>query len=296
MGTLDSWPETGTETVLPMSDCRAGGSAGNSALALAGINRPCLLISSAGNDQIGLWLTSCFAHIDHKISVIDCATTISTGIVHTGGERTFFTSNGHLEQFSITEIEELLTECNIDKELVLLSGVFLSPPLRSRYSKLIDLLKTRGCRLAIDPGWPPGGWDKATRREILGWFSRCDHVLINDKEAAAITMETTPERCIAQLAKLLPETTVVIKNGKSGALAMADKVLCYANSAEITPFDTIGAGDCFNAGYLHSVLLGEDLQQNLHSGVVVAAAAIASFPRVYTLPETLDQPIMGEKH
>src|SRR5581483_8561139 len=83
MGPLGQWPKVGTEIVLPHSEIRIGGAAGNTALALAALGAPHRLIASVGDDIFGRWLQSGFAAADWAVA--EGATTVSVGIVDPGG-------------------------------------------------------------------------------------------------------------------------------------------------------------------------------------------------------------------
>ncbi len=288
IGPLTSWPEIGTETVLPMSDLRPGGSAGNSALALKGLGIPFTLVSAVGRDRIGSWLARNFGESAESWITIDGPTTVTIGIVHEGGERTFLTTYGHLESFTIDHILPSLDELPAGGGIALLSGVFLSPLLQARYGELIDRLHQSGYSLAVDPGWPSGGWSDAVRRESFEWFSQCRHVLINEKEALALSNEENVTSALAVLADRLPNRcSVVIKNGPDGALIQQGGEVHTIRAPAVNPFDTIGAGDCFNAGYLHAIGENRSPRDAVEAGVRTAAAAITSFPRHYPDAETI---------
>ena len=47
-------------------------------------------------------------------------------------------------------------------------------------------LAARGFSVALDTGWPPRGWDEATRATVAGWLARCDHVLLNEIECLSL--------------------------------------------------------------------------------------------------------------
>ncbi len=282
IGPLASWPEIGTETVLPMSDLRPGGSAGNSALALKGLGAPFTLVSAVGRDRIGSWLARNFDESAESWITIDAPTTVTIGIVHEDGERTFLTTYGHLESFTIDHILPSLNARPSGGGIALLSGVFLSPLLQARYGELIHRLHQLGYSLAIDPGWPTGGWSDAVRRESFEWFSQCRHVLINEKEALALTSEETVKTAAAVLGeRLSSRCSVVIKNGPDGALVQQGSDVHTTPAPVVDPFDTIGAGDCFNAGYLHAIGEGRPPRDAIEAGVRTASAAITSFPRRY---------------
>ena len=57
LGPLSSWPQAGTETLMERSELRAGGSAGNAALAVSYLGGHARLLSVVGNDESGAWLS-----------------------------------------------------------------------------------------------------------------------------------------------------------------------------------------------------------------------------------------------
>src|SRR6516162_6912579 len=56
LGPISGWPRIGTETVVERSELRAGGSAGNAALAVSYLGGDSQLLSVVGNDEPGAWL------------------------------------------------------------------------------------------------------------------------------------------------------------------------------------------------------------------------------------------------
>jgi sugar/nucleoside kinase (ribokinase family) len=76
------------------------------------------------------------------------------------------------------------------------------------------------------------------------------------------------------LAELCP--LVVIKDGAQGAYAGARRHVTYASAIPVTPVDTTGAGDCFNAGFLAAWLDGLPLDECLRWGNVVGGLSTLS--------------------
>ncbi len=281
LGKIDKWPDTGTETILPMSDFRPGGSAGNTALALKGLGKPFTLLSAVGNDDIGAWLSSKYGEDSICWPKIEAPTTITTGIIHQTSERTFFTSAGHLEEFSVDHILPFL-DMGSENSIALLSGVFLSSLLKANYNLLIDRLIELNYDIAIDPGWPSEGWSDSVCKETYSWFEKCTYILINDKEVCGITRENDLQKALAIFSEKLPEqTTIVIKNGPKGACLHFNGRTERVDAPNIDPFDTIGAGDCFNAGFLSHIGNGYNEIDALQAGVLTASNAIGTFPRSY---------------
>jgi len=280
LGTVDGWPAIGTETLMERSEMRAGGSAGNTALAMRYLGAPCLLLSEVGNDSFGGWLAQQFSDVSTDLHGCDAATSISTGIIHGCGERTFFTTRGHLEKLCWQNIRQQIHPAPFPGAIALLTGVFLLPRMRAVYDEIIARLRDLGYQIALDTGWPSGGWTEAIRGEMLDWVAACDHILLNEIEVTALAGEDDLDRAMQRLAPALrPNATLVAKTGPEGAVGMQSGNRVARAAPLVEPFDTIGAGDSFNAGYLDARLRGAALGDALNAGCQTASRVIARFPR-----------------
>ena len=59
---------------------------------------------------------------------------------------------------------------------------------------------------------------------------------------------------------------VVVKLGRRGALAQRGKERVVSPPMQVVAVDTVGAGDSFDAGFLHEYVRGSDLETCLASG------------------------------
>ena len=280
LGPLSTWPRVGTETVLEHSELRAGGSAGNAALAVSYLGGASRLLSVVGNDDLGSWLQGQFQGLGASLQVCDAATTLTVGLIHSCGERTFFTTRGHLDKLSYEILRPRLTPAPHSNSIALLSGAFLTPALRREYPRLIRDLSALGFSVALDTNWPPEDWDAGLRAEVTSWIARCDHILLNELELASWADSTDLTVAIDRVTpQLKPGATLVVKAGARGAVGVQGgrRFDCAAPTATI--FDTIGAGDSFNAGYLLARLNGCPLYDALAAGCNTASTIIARFPR-----------------
>jgi len=240
----------------------------------------CRLLSVTGQDAAGRWLREQFAGIDAVLEECPATTTLSVGVLHDSGERTFFTTRGHLEHLSLALVRRHLGRRLERPAIALLSGAFLTPALRADYPALIEELRRLGYAVAIDTNWPPQDWDAALRAEVRGWIRHCDHVLLNELEVRRLADCEQLAEALAQLVAVLrPGATLVVKRGAAGALAMQDGRRCEVPAPRAAVFDSIGAGDGFNAGYLLARLAGAELSPTLAAGCQAATAIIARFPR-----------------
>jgi ribokinase len=287
MGPVEGWPAIGTETIVPRSETRLGGSAGNTLLAMRCLGAECRLLSHTGNDMFGAWLAGQVERLGGTLGSVDAPTSITTAIIHECGERSFFTTRGHFEHVSWESQRADLDDAG-DGDIALLTGVFLLPKLRAAYPSLLLELRRRGYGIALDTGWPSEGWTAAVRREVADWIPHCDHLLVNEVELTDLTGESDIDRATAAVSALLPaDATLVVKLGAKGAIGRQGGSTCSARAPEVIPFDTIGAGDSFNAGYLHARLGGRDLTRSLNAGCTLASRIISRFPRHAIAPGEL---------
>jgi sugar/nucleoside kinase (ribokinase family) len=280
LGPISEWPRIGTETLIERSELRAGGSAANAALAVSYLGGHSQLLSVVGNDEPGAWLRGQLQPLGATLAVCDVPTTLSVGLIHSCGERNFFTTRGHLEAFSYEILRPLIPPAPDASSIALLSGVFLTPALRSAYPLLIHELHSLGYRVALDTNWPPQGWSAALREEVATWVEASDHVLLNELEVRSLADTTDLAAAIERLAPMLKRgATLAVKTGARGAIGAEDGQRCECAAPQASMFDTVGAGDSFNAGYLLARLDGAGLAESLAAGCRGASAIIARFPR-----------------
>lgn len=89
----------------------------------------------------------------------------------------------------------------------------------------------------------------------------------NASEARRMTGKSDLGEAARALAGLGP--LVVVKAGAAGSHAWAEGRLLHAPAIAVTPVDTTGAGDCFNAGFLKAWLDGRPLSECLRWGNIV---------------------------
>ncbi|QQP97177.1 carbohydrate kinase family protein [Lysobacter enzymogenes] len=280
LGTLDGWPKIGTERLLPRSELRAGGSAANSALAARHLGLSPHLIGAIGDDDLAQWLLLQLAGIRIELQTCSSDTTMSVGLMHPDGERTFFTSCGHLQHLSPDFVLKHLPPAP-HGSVALFTSPFLLSGLREGFGELLAQASARGYQVALDTGWPPEGWTSQVQREVAGWLAHCDHLLVNELEAMSIAETQELELAVQRVAALLkPGAHLIVKLGAAGALGHVDgRSTRYATEAAAEIFDTVGAGDSFNTGYLAARLNGAGLDDALAAGCRTAGAILPRFPR-----------------
>jgi sugar/nucleoside kinase (ribokinase family) len=147
-----------------------------------------------------------------------------------------------------------------------LSSLFLQRELLPDVPELFRRMKSAGLTTSLDTNDDPADrWDNILE-EIL---PHVDILLPNEHEAMRISRADDVETALSRLAKKVE--TVVVKMGANGAVAIRDGRRFSAPAVPVTVVDPVGAGDSFDAGFLHQFLRDADLPTCLAYGNLCGA-------------------------
>lgn len=283
LGPAAPWPTAGTEIIVDHDELRVGGQAGNTALAWEALGVDFDIAANVGSDQFGRWLREAFGTRADNWPVRPEGTTLSVGITHPDGERTFFTTRGHLPRLSLRDVLSVLDGRRLGGGYALLCAAFLTDDLTRDYDALFDWAEKHGVTMVLDTGWPLDGWTEANCAATRAWLSRCGCALLNEVEATTLAGRGNPADAARAIRAGMPaDAIVVVKRGPRGAIAVgADGRLASAPAPSVKVVDTIGAGDVFNAAFLAALAAGRPLAACLAAGTRVASRAISTVPRNY---------------
>ncbi|HEX3821126.1 MAG TPA: carbohydrate kinase family protein [Candidatus Sulfotelmatobacter sp.] len=147
-----------------------------------------------------------------------------------------------------------------------LSSYYLQRALQPRVAELFRSMKSKGLTVSLDTNDDPEDKWEGGLSEVLKFV---DVFLPNEREACKAAGTEDPEEAIGRLSKLVP--LVVVKLGRQGALAQRGAERVTSPSKEVVAIDTVGAGDSFDAGFLHEYVRGSDLPTCLASGNLAGA-------------------------
>ncbi|TGT35226.1 PfkB family carbohydrate kinase [Mesorhizobium sp. M8A.F.Ca.ET.165.01.1.1] len=286
VGPVAPWPKAGTETVVDHDELRVGGQAGNTGLAWQALGVDFAIAANVGDDQFGHWLREAFGARAEKWPVRPEGTTLSVGMTHPDGERTFLTTRGHLPRFSLGDVLSVLDGSALSGGYALLSGSFLTEDLTRDYNAFFDWADSHGISVALDTGWPIDGWTEANCAATRAWLSRCALALFNEVETVTLAGLPSPEDAAREIRSSMRQgATFVVKRGPQGAIAIGpDNTLVQAAAPDVRVVDTIGAGDVFNAAFLAALAQEQPLSACLRAATYVASRAISTLPRTYGGP------------
>jgi sugar/nucleoside kinase (ribokinase family) len=147
------------------------------------------------------------------------------------------------------------------------SSVFLQPALKPNLAKLFSRAKQLGLTTSFDPQWDPAEkWD-CNWEELL---AQVDVFLPNIEELKNITKKETIEDAVAAIKNI--SKIIVVKNGSEGATIwtgtefIQQPVFLNENVA-----DAIGAGDSFNAGFIHRFVQKKSVEMCAEFGALCGA-------------------------
>jgi|SRR5579872_917562 len=141
------------------------------------------------------------------------------------------------------------------------SSYYLQRGLQPRVGELFQYLKSKGLTTSLDTNDDPADRWEDGLHEIL---RHVDVFLPNEREACKAAGTDDLEAAIRKLSEMVP--LVVVKLGRKGALAQRRKERVVGPPMQVVAVDTVGAGDSFDAGFLHEYVRGSDLQTCLASG------------------------------
>lgn len=107
---------------------------------------------------------------------------------------------------------------------------------------------------------------------MMETLRKIDVFLPNDTEAKALTGEGDVHSALKSLSRYCP--TVVVKCGANGAVASNRGDVHHAPALPIDVFDTTGAGDSFNAGFVYGLLHEPDFASALEVAVICGSLAV----------------------
>lgn len=278
------YPQAGGDEAILASAQNSGGSAANSAIALAAQGVACAFRGRVGTDELGARLKAQLAQVGLDLSCLDefGETGYTVTMIDPSGERTMFSyrdTGGYVPKLTPT-LQTTLQGVKV----CYISGYLLLEPQQAAFAtQVAKTAKQAGATVMMDPS-PTIGQVPA---ETLEAFLRHTDVLLpNRAELLAMAGGGQPEEAVQAMLQKVP--CLAVKLGKAGSRLAARPGLPLANgevtaapvdctvaAKQITPVDTTGAGDSFNAGFIAAFLQGGPPQGWLAEGNRLAAKTIA---------------------
>lgn len=222
--------------------------------------------SLIGNDEMGQIALQRLAESGVDISMVRRAEDLKTGltvILQHDSWRNILTYSGSISQLRLSDLN---LEYLSNSRHFHLSSFYLQSGLRPDVAELFRRLKAGGLTTSLDTNDDPENRWADDLWEVLHYV---DVFLPNEREACKIAGTDDLEHAVAKLSETVP--TVVVKVGAKGAMSRRRNEKLQSPKAEVTCIDPVGAGDSFDAGFLHQYVRGADLATCLAWGNLAGA-------------------------
>jgi sugar/nucleoside kinase (ribokinase family) len=157
----------------------------------------------------------------------------------------------------------------LDAKHLHVSSYFLQKGLQAALPQIFRRAKQAGLSTSLDTNDDPEDrWDS----EIAALLEYTDVLLPNAREACQLARVDDVERAAELLAQKVP--AVVVKRGSGGAMARRGGQKFEAWPPSVDAIDHVGAGDSFDAGFIHAFIRGGKLEDCLKLGNIVGALSV----------------------
>ena len=190
-------------------------------------------------------------------------TTGLTVILHHQSWRNILTYAGTIAEL---KFEDLDLDYLSDSRHFHLSSYYLQRALRPKIGELFQLLKSKGLTISIDTNDDPEDLWEGNLKDVLQYV---DVFLPNEREACKAAGTDDLETAIRELSGLVP--LLVVKMGRQGAIAQRGSERFTSPARLVDAVDPVGAGDSFDAGFLHEYVRGAGIPACLASGNMAGA-------------------------
>ncbi|PYQ43390.1 MAG: ribokinase [Acidobacteria bacterium] len=190
-------------------------------------------------------------------------TTGLTVILHHQSWRNILTYAGTIAEL---KFEDLDLDYLSDSRHFHLSSYYLQRALRPKVGELFQFLKSKGLTISLDTNDDPEDFWEGNLKDVLQYV---DVFLPNEREACKAAGTDDLETAIRELSGLVP--LLVVKMGRQGAIAQRGSERFTSPARLVDAVDPVGAGDSFDAGFLHEYVRGADMPSCLASGNLAGA-------------------------
>ncbi|HET9946597.1 MAG TPA: carbohydrate kinase [Patescibacteria group bacterium] len=280
-----------------------GGAPANVSMGVSKLGIPVSFMGKVGNDPFGKFLKftldSHNVNTDNLILSDNDKTTLAFVSLDKNGQRDFFFYRGAHEAITSTEV-------TLPKNTFLFHFGSLTQTNNTAYNatdKLIKQAKEQKTIISYDPNIRESLWGNLNlaRDVILATAKKVNILKVNEEEALLLANTTSLEEAGKKL--FIPSLDALfITMGPRGCFYKTASFENYIPTIKLTPIDTTGAGDAFNAGYISLLFdaqkrIPEMSQAELEAGLkrsnVIASltttkkGAISAFPTQKQLKEAL---------
>lgn len=275
MSGFDFWPQPGREAFASEFHREIGGGAAITACGLAKLGSRTSVLGIVGLDN-GAWIIEQLQASGVETSDIRFHPTEPTAFTVAATmprDRAFLTYAGANRGFPA-----MLMEAGT----ALARHVHLAcAPNLDTAEALLQAIHSDGSTVSLDVGWHE---DWLTDPRAIALLPFIDVFFPNEAEAARMTGDADASGCLRALKKAGAKC-VPLKLGSRGSAVLQEGEIVFVDAPRVTAVDTTGAGDCFDAGFLHAWMNGQPLASCLQLANVCGALSTEAYGGIAGFPD-----------
>jgi len=256
-----AFPQPGREVLAEDFLLTPGSSSMICAMGLARLGNPVAFVGKVGGDHWGDYCRTALRDAGIDTNGIQRDTALRTGVtasLSTAQDRALVTFAGAIEALHAEDVsdEQLKAADHLH-----VSSYYLQRSLRVGLRSLFVRAKRHGLTISLDPGFDP---DERWGDDLIDTLNQIDVFLPNDLELRGITDKASVEEGLLALAN--GHTRAVVKRGREGSATLDGDRMIEVPAYSVASIDSTGAGDCFDAGFIHAWLRQQPLVDCLRWG------------------------------
>lgn len=163
---------------------------------------------------------------------------------------------------------------------------------RDAVDTLLDLCAAHRVPVSFDPNFRLKLWSEVEAAKVCAsLLPAVSDLLVGEDELLAMADTAGSGSDLDEALEWLEQfdlASVVVKRGADGVVGECGGVRVTRPAQPTTVVDTVGAGDAFNAGYLHALMGGADFARALDVGSWVASRVVAHTGDYEGLPDAAE--------
>ena len=268
LNNIDGEPEIGKEKFAKAMNLTLGSSTAIFAANIACLGSKTGFVGMIGRDTFGDLIESGLSGKGVDTSMLIRSDKHSSGAticLNYHEERANITYQGAMDFMSLDDIDKTIFTRT---KHIHLSSIFMQSGIQRDLIDILKLARDNEVTTSLDTQWDPAEkWDMDYEK-ILPYV---DIFLPNETELKFITRSTTLEEAVE---KITPYIHIcVVKRGRKGSLLLRKNqppihLDAFVNNDVV---DAIGAGDSFNAGFIHAFVQGDAAEDAQVTGNLTGA-------------------------
>lgn len=246
-----------------------GGSAANVATWLARLGSDVVFVGSVGHDISGDLLITDLQRehvVPHVVQLKDHPTSTIVVMIEPTGQRSMITNQG--ADFYLRPEHLPVAVLDSVRHLHVTAWSLFSNPPQDAIVQAVRRAKAAGATVSFDPA--SYQMIEAMGRDVfiaLMESMAIDMLFPNRDEAAVLSGQSDPVQMAEFFRERWPEMRVILKLDADGCMVITPEGQQHVHTTAVAAIDSTGAGDSFNAAFLH---------RYLRDGDAIAAAHLAN--------------------